>query len=336
MNTPPSIHAEWASHLLSKIDLSDHRSILDLGCRQGKTSAHLAKQYPKQLFLAVDNQASEIEQATEHQLPNLQFALQDARKLCMPEQFDAVISLNNCFMWIKEKQTVFNNLYNALKPQGKTYLQFFVRHGHPKNDRFLSHAAKEIEWRSYFKNYSQDYYDVSIPDVCRMLCESGFIIHKLELMKYGTYFKHPDLLEPFFKSWASQIKYLPIHRQDHFLHRAMKHYLNFYHYNENESFYYDEYVLEVICEKPFPVENNEEISYQYGAIEFSQREAQVIKHFLNGKAAKEIGALLDISAKTVEFHLASIKEKCHCRKRSELFQIAIMEGFIHLMFDNKL
>ena len=36
-----------------------------------------------------------------------------------------------------DKYQVLKNLYQALKPGGKAYLQFFVLHGRPKNDRFI-------------------------------------------------------------------------------------------------------------------------------------------------------------------------------------------------------
>ena len=101
------IHIEWANHLLKKIDLSGYKEILELGCRQGKLSAQLAQSYSKQKFTAIDNVESEIEQATQFCLPNLEFLLQDARHLYLGERFDAVVSFNNCLMWIKEKQNVF-------------------------------------------------------------------------------------------------------------------------------------------------------------------------------------------------------------------------------------
>lgn len=337
LNTPPSIHIEWANHMLSKIDLSSHETILELGCRQGKISAHLAQAYSRQKFTAIDNVESEIEQASEFRFPNLQFILQDARNLVFDEQFDAVVSFNNCLMWIKEKQNVLKNIHAVLKPGGKAYLQFFVRHERPKNDRFLSHTAAEVEWRSYFKGFAYDYYDITTPNFCQCLHQQGLIIHKLELMKYPTHFAHRDLLQKFFKSWASQIKYLPTAKQDHFFNEATKSYMDYHHYSPHDPFDYFEYVLEVICEKPLTIEEHNDPAYfQYGSIEFSRREAQVLKHFLNGKSAKEIGLLLALSPKTVEFHLASIKEKCQCYKRSDLFDSAISQGFISLMFDGKL
>lgn len=337
LNAPPSIHIEWSNHMLKKIDLSSYKTILELGCRQGKISAQLAQSYSQQKFIAIDNIESEIEKATEFHFPNLEFSLQDARHLSFDHQFDAVVSVNNSLMWIKEKQSVLKNIYTVLKPGGKAYLQFFIRHGHPKNDRFLSRAANELEWRSYFKDFTQDYYDITLPNFCQMVHQEGFIIHKLELMKYTTHFEHGSLLQQFFKSWATQMKYLPMAKQDHFLNQSTKYYMDYHHLSFEDPVNYFEYILELICEKPLTTDREDDsIHFQYGAIAFSRREAQVLKHFLNGKTAKEIGLLLELSSKTVEFHLAGIKEKCGCYKRSDLFKLALSEGFISLMFDGKL
>jgi DNA-binding CsgD family transcriptional regulator/SAM-dependent methyltransferase len=268
---------------------------------------------------------------------NLEFVLQDARHLSFDKQFDAVVSFNNCFMWVKEKQNVIKSIYTILKPGGKAYLQFFVRHGYPKNDRFLYRTAAELEWRSYFKGFVQDYYDVTIPNFCQLLHQEGFIIHKIELMKYTTQFEDYSLLGQFFKSWATQKRYLPLTKQDHFFNKAANHYMDHHHLSLYDPFDYFEYVVEIICEKPQIIDKEvDATNFQYGPIEFSRREAQVLKHFLLGKSAKEIGVLLDISAKTVEFHMASIKKKCHCHKRSDLYNAALSEGFINIMFDFKL
>ncbi len=333
---PHSVRIGWANQFLKKIDLSIYNTILEVGCREGKISNQLAQSYSNQTFTAIDNVESELEQASEVQLPNLEFSLQDARNLCFDEHFDAVVSFNNCLMWIKEKQSALKSIYSSLKPGGKAYLQFFVHHGHPKNDRFLYQTAKQLEWRFYFKAFAQDYYDITIPYFCQLVHQEGFIIHKLELMKYATHFEHHSLLQNFLKSWATQLKYLPKTKQDYFFNQSVKNYMNYHHLSTEQPFDYFEYVLELICEKPFTSYNDDAVKLQYGLIEFSRREAQVLKHFLSGKSAKEMGFLLDISPKTVEFHLASIKAKCHCYKRSDLYKLAMSEGFINLMFENKL
>lgn len=54
----------------------------------------------------------------------------------------------------------------------------------------------------------------------------------------------------------------------------------------------------------------------------SKREIECLNYLSNGKSAKEIGSLLNISNRTVEAHIYKIKHKLHCTKTSQLAYIA--------------
>jgi ubiquinone/menaquinone biosynthesis C-methylase UbiE len=141
----------------------------------------------------------------------------------------------------------------------------------------------------------------------------------------------------FLQFFVSQQTTQRLSKQAQFYQEVSKAYLDFYQYTDHEPFAYQEYLLEVICEKPLQEKEAPlHEGFQYGSIGFSVREAQILKHFLQGKSAKEVGTCLHISAKTVEFHLQSIRNRLGCNKRSELYQAALSHGFIHLMFDTLL
>ena len=135
-------------------------------------------------------------------------------------------------------------------------------------------------------------------------------------------------------TWASHIHRIPKAKRGHFLEGTVYAYLDAHHYSKKTSFPYYEYLLEIICEKP--LEMNDHLSYCYGQFTFTPHEARVLKHFLQGKTAKEIGRVLSISAKTSEFHLANIKAKLNCHRRSEIYQTAMDYGFIDWLFDEAL
>lgn len=78
--------------------------------------------------------------------------------------------------------------------------------------------------------------------------------------------------------------------------------------------------------------SHDKIVHQYGPVILTPKEIAVLKHFLQGKSAKEISEIILVSSKAVEFHLANIKNKLNCHRRSEIFQAAITYGFIHLIF----
>lgn len=53
----------------------------------------------------------------------------------------------------------------------------------------------------------------------------------------------------------------------------------------------------------------------------SLRESECLFHLIRGKSARETGYALNLSQRTVEFYLNSLKDKLNCRKKSELIEI---------------
>ena len=330
MNPAPVFH--WGSQFANKFDLAPFKSVLDIGCRQGNITAYLAKNYPQQHFTAIDNLDSEIERAESHQLPNVTFTTQDALYLDCTEQFDAVVSFS-CLHWVDNKAKALQAIYRALKPGGKAFLQFFAFHGRPKNDRFLYQTASSSKWKFYFKQFSPDYSEAKISHLSTLLQGIGFVIHRIEIDRYETQFEHPDELHHWLSTWASHPQCIPKSKQDHFLADTVQAYLNAHHYSKQTAFPYYEYLLEIICEKPLIADD---APYHHTNIIFTPHEIKVLKHFLQGKTAKEIGRALSTSAKTSEFHLANIRKKLNCHRRSDIYQAALNEGFIDLLFDERL
>lgn len=54
------------------------------------------------------------------------------------------------------------------------------------------------------------------------------------------------------------------------------------------------------------------------------REAECLRHLSAGKSAKQTAALLNLSARTIEFHLNNLKEKAGCRTKLELLSKTVM------------
>lgn len=83
------------------------------------------------------------------------------------------------------------------------------------------------------------------------------------------------------------------------------------------------------CKKQWDKESK---LFDYGKICFSFREAQCLHYFFNHYSAEKTSREIFISKKTVEFHLANIKQKLNCFNTTELTNLAIDYGFIDLMF----
>lgn len=325
----------WGMSFAKKFDLNDFKTILDIGCRQGHITASLATHHPQQQFVAIDNFPDQIEKAQDKQQNNTHFEIADALDLPYYQNFDAVVSFN-CLLWIKDKQKALYNIYQALKPGGKAFLQLFALHGRHKNDRFLYRTALADTWQSYFKGFTTDYYETSLGEFYALLQNVGFIIHRIEFTRYETTFEHGDFLREWMGSWASHKNAVPLKKQTLFMQETVDSYLNYHQFVPDAPFPYYEYLLEIVCEKPISDEKPLPSCYTYTDFILTAREAFVLKHFLLGKTAKETALKSDISAKTVEFHLAKIKEKLNCHRRSDIYQAALQYGFIHLIFDKKI
>ena len=62
--------------------------------------------------------------------------------------------------------------------------------------------------------------------------------------------------------------------------------------------------------------------------ELTQRQREVIQLLAEGRSAKEVASILDISARTVEFHKYRIMRLLGIQNTAELVQFAIRHGLI--------
>ena len=62
--------------------------------------------------------------------------------------------------------------------------------------------------------------------------------------------------------------------------------------------------------------------------ELSDRQREVLQLLAEGRSAREAAAILRVSAKTIEFHKARIKEKLGLRTTAELTQYAVRMGIV--------
>ena len=60
----------------------------------------------------------------------------------------------------------------------------------------------------------------------------------------------------------------------------------------------------------------------------SPRQREILQLLAEGKSAKEIASILDISTRTVEFHKYKMMEQLNIKTSSELVQYAMKHGII--------
>ncbi|RDW83462.1 trans-aconitate methyltransferase [Coleophoma crateriformis] len=121
--------------LLSQIPLKAPKSIIDLGCGPGNSTAVLAEQFPDAQIEGVDSSADMIEKAKKT-LPSVDFSLQDLTTYVPKEPVDLLFS-NAVFHWLPSKERI-NIIANLIKSQRSGGVFAFQV---PDNFTEPSHAA---------------------------------------------------------------------------------------------------------------------------------------------------------------------------------------------------
>lgn len=74
-------------------------------------------------------------------------------------------------------------------------------------------------------------------------------------------------------------------------------------------------------------------SYQISGLmvqdDLSPQEMHCLFHLLRSKSAKEIAKCLNLSHRTVEWHLANIRGKFQCTTKAEVIERAVSKGYLH-------
>lgn len=82
-------------------------------------------------------------------------------------------------------------------------------------------------------------------------------------------------------------------------------------------------------EKIFPTTlGKQSVEGGCGTKNLSAREVEVLRHVADGCTAKEIGSMMDISARTAERHKTNIMDKLDMHTQVELARFAIREGVL--------
>lgn len=71
-------------------------------------------------------------------------------------------------------------------------------------------------------------------------------------------------------------------------------------------------------------------SRRFSVSDLTPRQREVLQLVAEGRSAKEIGAILKISVKTVEFHKSSITQALGLHKAAELTKFAIQTGLVEI------
>lgn len=138
-----------AHDLAARIPLRDARSILDIGCGPGNSTAAVAARYPGARVLGVDSSENMVAAACAAH-PEFEFRVCEAPQglEALGGGFDIVFS-NACLQWIPEHRTLLPALMRQLRPGGVLAVQIPVQQSQPMH-RIIAETARREKWRTAF------------------------------------------------------------------------------------------------------------------------------------------------------------------------------------------
>lgn len=157
-----------AVDLLSRIDAAAPRSVIDLGCGPGNSTAPLKARWPDAAVTGVDSSA-ELLAAARRDHPDIAFVEGDIARWTAPEPVDLAFA-NASLQWVGGHEQLVPQLFGQVAPGGVLAVQM------PRNHDFATHRlmrqlAAEGEWRDRLQGAREEspvkppefYYDLLAP-----------------------------------------------------------------------------------------------------------------------------------------------------------------------------
>lgn len=220
---------QWARSLTKGLNLAAYKSILDVGCGDGKITADFAATLPQSRIVGVDSSPEMVAYAAKQyppsEYPNLSFAFVDARSLDFNQEFDLVFS-NATLHWVKDHQKFLKGAKTALKERGKLIISCGGKGNAAQVlDTFAQLTAMDL-WKPYFADFDNPYFFYGLEDYQAWLQQSGFSVKRLELVpKDMTHQGAAGLAGWIRTTWMPFTKYVPESQRNDFIAQFVELYL---------------------------------------------------------------------------------------------------------------
>jgi trans-aconitate 2-methyltransferase len=142
---------QWlAGRAIDALDLAGARSVLDIGCGDGRITAEIAARIPEGRVLGVDPSPRMISVAPT--APNLSFELGDVLGLPYEGRFDLVTSFN-AMHWVADQAAALARIHAAMRAPGRALLVFVCAGDRPSLEQVAMRTAARAGWARYFAGF---------------------------------------------------------------------------------------------------------------------------------------------------------------------------------------
>lgn len=253
-----SAQYRWALELISQIDIAPDKHILDIGCGDGKITAHLAAAVPLGRVMGIDLSSEMIRFAQAKfsskdyptlSYPTLSFQVGDATCLPFCEEFDLAVSFA-CLHWIKDIPAVLKGVCRSLRPGGRILFQCGGRGNAAKLLDVTEEITRSEQFAGYFQGFRFPYYFYGPDDYDIWLRQAGLEPIRTELVPKDMVHQGQLGLEGFIRStWLPYLERLPESLRAQFVSEVAGRYIDRYPLDDQGKSHVQMVRLEAEAEK---------------------------------------------------------------------------------------
>ncbi len=166
----------WGAGVLERVEVRGDEAAIDAGCGTGRVTELLLERLPEGSVLAVDGSAAMVGAAERRFAgePRVRVERQDLLRLEVAERVDLIFSTAT-FHWIKDHDTLFQRLADALKPGGRLVAQCGGEGNISRATRAAQETINEERFRWYFEGWSDDKQYADAETTRKRLEDAGFV-----------------------------------------------------------------------------------------------------------------------------------------------------------------
>ena len=137
-----------AIDLVSRINITQPQSIIDIGCGPGNSTQILVNRWPNSEVVGLDNSTTMIEKARQD-YPEQKWIVESAENIDPDSKYDLVFS-NATLQWIPHHETLLPKLFNCVNPEGAIAVQIPMFKNMPINVA-IETVANYDNWINFTK-----------------------------------------------------------------------------------------------------------------------------------------------------------------------------------------
>jgi len=209
---------------LNNIRIDGNESVLDIGSGSGKITYEISCMTEGQV-IGVDASEAMVLYANKHyHAENLTFVFNDVLKINYQNTFDVAISFWT-LSWVENQLVALQNIVNALKPNGRMYLMYPMRHdAYDVADIMISSPY----WRKYFGDSFLPrpfVSETSYKEIASAVIDAELTVNRLEI---PCLFESWSEMQESIRSWMPHLDHLPNEKLkqefvDEFVHEYANH-----------------------------------------------------------------------------------------------------------------